>query len=58
MRDAALATAAEYSLDNSSRKTYRIFRGVYERWREIKIRGGLTGALRITEAQNGVMLNK
>jgi glycosyltransferase involved in cell wall biosynthesis len=57
MRDAALATAAKYSLDNSSRKTYRIFRGVYERWRETKIRGGLTGALRITEAQNGVMVN-
>jgi glycosyltransferase involved in cell wall biosynthesis len=39
MRDAALATAAEYSLDNSSRKTYRIFRGVYERWRDMKNHG-------------------
>jgi glycosyltransferase involved in cell wall biosynthesis len=42
MRDAALATAAGYSLENSSRKTYRIFRGFYERWRGIRITGGPT----------------
>jgi glycosyltransferase involved in cell wall biosynthesis len=46
MRDAALATAAEYSLENSSKKTYRIFQGFYERWREVRITGGPNGAFR------------
>jgi hypothetical protein len=36
IRDAALATAAEYSLDNSSKKTYGIFRGFLDEWRKIR----------------------
>jgi glycosyltransferase involved in cell wall biosynthesis len=34
MREAALTTAAEYSLDNSARKTYHIFRKFLASWRD------------------------
>jgi glycosyltransferase involved in cell wall biosynthesis len=39
MREAALATAAEYSLDSSARKTYYIFRKFLASWRDRRNRG-------------------